>query len=653
MPNETIYDWGQAPPGPPSARRVDPRSWLVLSLSLGLLVGVAALALLWRPLPGLAGPLGTWGSHLEHWAKLAARLLLPSWFGAEARDYARFWAVIDGSERAAILWRAAAAGLAAVAPAALLASSMLRPRDGLIHLRGSRRFEGAKAVAELRARFAARAKRRPDHEIAPGVPWPGDQWTRHVLLAGGVGSGKSTAMKFLIDRVVRSGEQLLLFDPKSEFTIGWAQPEIIAPWDSRSLAWDVARDMRNVLDMRRFAAAMVRESHDPMWSNASRQLLVGLMVHLKKERGDEWGWRELAGLVALPQPELLCIMADCHPEAVRAVEKASVTSAGILINLSSFCAGIFDLARAWGAVPPQRRVSFVEWTLGRSPHRQLILQGHGAYGELTKSYVAGIVGTVAAIVNSVEMRDDHKRKVWLIADELPQMGEIPLLRSIFEVGRSRNFRCVVACQDFSQLEEIYSAPFVKALVSMCGTLVVGQMSPGETADALCKAFGAREVERASVSSSFQGGGASSARSTTLSFSREEIALYKPSELASRLGLTPDGLGVRLILFAGGDAFELDWPHFELREEREPHAPAPWTLGIAAAALPRLDAGELVASGAAPRGAHVVGREVDRDEIGVDEWELIGGDLLLADEPDSKPVDASEPPQAEPLPGGRS
>ena len=578
MSDKTIYDWGQAPPGPPSTKRVDPLGWLLASLFAGFVVLSLALLLLWRPFPGLPAPPGALSLHAEHWAKLLARMFVPGWFEAAAKAYGIFWLETTSAERAAILWRAGIALVLSVLPAFVLAKSFLRPRDGLIFLRGSRRFEGRAAVETLSSKLAERVASRPDHDIAPGVAYPADLWTRHVLVVGGVGSGKSTAMKPLIDRVVSSGEQLLLFDPKSEFTIGWARPAIMAPWDARSLAWDLARDMRNALDMRRFAAAMIRESQDPMWSNASRQLLVGLMIHLKEAQGFAWGWRELADLVALPQSELLPIMKRCHPEAIRAVEKASVTTAGILINLSSFCSSIFDLAEAWGEAPPERRVSFVEWTAGVSRHPQIVLQGHGAYAELTKSYVEGIVGIVSAIVNSVEMRDDPKRKIWFIADEFAQMGKIPV-RPLFEVGRSRGVRCVVACQDLAQLEEIYGAPMVKAIVAMSGTLLVGQMMQGDTAEALCKTFGTREVERANLSSSYQGAGGSANRSSTLSYNRDEIPLYKPSELASRLGLTADGKGVCLVLFTGGDAFELVWPHFAMREEREGHVPAPWTLGL--------------------------------------------------------------------------
>lgn len=579
MKENIVYDWGQAPPLAPSTLRVNPLGWIGASAGAGAVAAMLALALVWRPFPGLPLPVGALAEHMASWIELAAHAIWKTAFSYESQAYRKQWAEMARPEQIGLIWRCAIAIWASCMPAIFLAKPFLRPRDGLIHLRGSFRHEGAEATKRLVAALAARVKRRPDHEIAPGVAYSADMWTRHVLVVGGVGSGKSTAIKPLIEKIVEANEQMLLFDPKSEFTIGFKKPALLAPWDKRSLSWDIARDMRNQLDMRRFAATMIRESQDPMWSNASRQLLVGLMIYLKSTRGNDWGWMELRDLVALPQTNLLLIMKEWHPEAVRAVEKASVTTAGILINLSSFCAAIFDLAEAWGMVPPERRVSFVEWTQGRSRFPQIILQGHGAYADLTKSYVEGIVGIVSAMVNSVEMEDDPKRKIWFVADEFVQMGKIPV-RPLFEVGRSRGVRCVVACQDLSQVEELYGAPMVKALVGMCGTLLIGQTMQGETAEQLCKAFGAREVERANLSSSYGGAGGGPNRSTTLSFNRDEVSLYKPSELSSRLGLTPDGTGVKMILFTGGHAYELFWPHYQIRRERMGHVPAPWTLGFA-------------------------------------------------------------------------
>ncbi|WP_229217420.1 type IV secretion system DNA-binding domain-containing protein [Massilia forsythiae] len=569
---KTRHDLGAMPLVAPTAKRVGVSSWAFAGAALGAISGVGALALLWRPLPGLAAPPGELKEHAG-WAMrwLIHQAFAPA-FPDAAKGYASGLAGLAPAPKFALQWRACAAALCACLPAALLAPKMLKPRDGLTVLRGPARWEGDAAKTALRRRLAKRCAARPDHDLAPGIAYPADMWTRHMLVVAGTGAGKSTALKPLIEKVVKANERALIFDPKGEFTKGFGSPAILAPWDARSVAWDVAKDMRNIGDMRRLAAAFVKEAQDPMWSNAARQLLVGFMVYLKATRRDDWGWKELDAMSSAPHSDILPIMEEHHREAVRAVERASVTTQGILINLASFMSPVRDLAQAWGETPKSRRVSFVEWTHGRDERAQIILQGHGAYPDLAKSFLEGIVGVVAAIVNSVEMDDDPRRKIWFIADESAQMGKVPM-RPLFDVGRSRGVRCVIACQDLGQLEEIHGDKTVKAIVAMAGSILLGQMMPGETSEQLCKALGSREVERANVSASV---GAGSGRSTTLSFSRDEMPLYKPSELASRLGLTPDGRGVRMALCMGGDAYELFWPRFDIKNIRPAHVPAPWT-----------------------------------------------------------------------------
>lgn len=72
-------------------------------------------------------------------------------------------------------------------------------------------------------------------------------------------------------------------------------------------------------------------------------------------------------------------------------------------------------------------------------------------------------------------------------------------------------------QDFAQLEAIYGTAESKALISLCGTVVVGQTMIGDTAKALCDAFGAREVELRNVSTQ----GSDRGQSASVSFSRED------------------------------------------------------------------------------------------------------------------------------------
>lgn len=554
-------------------------AWLALSCALGLAAFLLAMAALWRPWLGHPAPPGELSYHFAQCLKALASFALPTFLGKEAAAYSDFLhkAAADGWAGEA-RWRLFVAAVCALVPACLFWRPCMSPRDGLIHLRGARRFEGAEARRELNKKLAARVRLRPDHEIAPGIPYPADLWTRHVLLVGGVGSGKSTVIRPLIDRIIKANEKLILFDPKGEFTAAFEEPALLAPWDSRSFSWDIGADMRNVGDMRRFAAALIKEGQDPMWANAARQLLVGFMIYLRESRGSLWSWAELADMLSTPQDDLLAIMWRYNREAVRAVERVSVTTHGILINLSAFCSPIYDLAAAWADTPPERRISFVDWVHNAGPaHRQIILQGHGSYPDLTKGCLEGVFGVISAIVNSAGIDDDPSRKLWIIVDEFAKAGRIPII-PVFEVGRSRGARCVVACQDFAQVEEVHGKEALKALVSMCGAILVGQVGQGETAEALAKALGSREVERQNVSTT-SGGSPGGTGTRTLSYNRDELSIYKPSELGSRLGLDAERGGVVMTLALEGNAYELFWPHFEMTAKRPAHKPAAWTLGL--------------------------------------------------------------------------
>ncbi|MBK6650352.1 MAG: type IV secretion system DNA-binding domain-containing protein [Betaproteobacteria bacterium] len=210
--------------------------------------------------------------------------------------------------------------------------------------------------------------------------------------------------------------------------------------------------------------------------------------------------------------------------------------------------------------------------------RQILLQGNGAYPELTRAYVEGIFSVISGIVNSVELDDDPKRKIWIVADEFAQMGKIPV-RPLFEVGRSRGVRCIVACQDFAQLEEVHGKEGTRALISMCGTLMVGRVGPGETAETLSKNLGTREVERTNLSVSFDGKAGASGPTTTQTYSRDSLALYVPAELAARLGEKPHLKGCVFAVAVQGKTYEVLWPYFNMPKHRKAHVPAPWTRGI--------------------------------------------------------------------------
>jgi hypothetical protein len=465
--------------------------------------------------------------------------------------------------------RAGLSGIAGLVSGLYIGWKMAEPRDALIYLTGRHFYDGKEAIK--RAEAECRIERDVSGDgilLHPEIRMSLDRESRHILIMGSVGSGKTQTLWHLLNQVIERGDRAIIYDNKGEFTSGIKKRALFAPWDARSFAWDIGRDCLDRHDAREFAARWIQENEkDPMWSNASRAILTGLIVYLQVQHGMQWGFRELADLIPEPLNRIAGIIAIHNPEGLRSVEEASKTTQGILINLSSSMSVIFDLAKAWGDVPSERRISLRKWLANKTKNKVLVLQGAANSADLTKAYVNAMISVVSAQVGSPSYPNNSGRRIWVFLDELPQIGKIEHLGPLLEIGRSKGVRVVIGTQNVSQLQEIYGDKRVEAWTSMIGTSIYGKMAGGASANWVSQRIGSKVVERPNhVISSNQGGYGSS-----ISYTRESIPLITPEHLQSKLGVINNHVRMLVDGFRDG-VYQVDYPFAEVQEYRATHVP---------------------------------------------------------------------------------
>lgn len=576
---------------PPTQKQ---RNWNDALTMGGLVFGATTIlstALLWK-LPGLGGPLPAF---LWNAKGMAAEALHPliGLFGATAQEHQAFMAQLPLATKLGMAWRATI-GLAAGGWLGFqTARSSAIPRDALIHHRGRRLLDGQEAIDD-----ALRATREEidgdardicilsDPKKKVFIPLSCDRMTKHILLFGGTGSGKTTALLPMIDQAVRENHRTLIWDIKGDFTAKYGPAEgfqqagrasVMAPWDARSIIWDIARDCETRQDARELAARLITASKDPMWSNAARQVLVGFIVSLQ-QRGIWWGWRDLAELLADPDDKkMAAIMRDCNPEALRIAEGADTTKSGIMINLVAFVSIVFDLAEAWGdaLVGDPRLFSFKEWLSNPDVEkRQVILKGSGQFSQLASSYAGSAIALMTAFINSDYFPNDSQRRIYFFLDEFPQLGKVDF-QPLVEIGRSKGVRVILGAQDINQIKKIYSPEDASALMSMCSTHLYCRVAPGDTVKMISEFVGKREVERPNYSTTVQDSG----RSVSHSYAREEIPVITESQLQTELGVRKSQRLVRSLLVGlGENALILEWPFPNIPDVAPAGVPAQWIFG---------------------------------------------------------------------------
>lgn len=521
------------------------------------------------------------------------------------------------------------------------------------HVRGRRRLQGE---AARKAWVKAEGENADGLHIHPCLPSiTKSRETRHILIFGGVGSGKTQTLLPLMRAARARGDRMLIFDNKGDFTPDFpsrrmpyngqeveVEDVIFAPWDSRAVPWAVAKDVSTLSAAREFAARMIVEpagSGNPMWVNASRQVLVTCLVELQSTRPGDWGFSNLVAGLTRPVDQLTEVAKRYFPEAVKALGdggQRNVTTDGIQINLMSYLSLIFDLARAW---PKPGIFSIRDWLSEKNKStKSVILQHTDEFKSLARAFNSAILELASQLINSPLIQESNTRRLWFFLDEFPQLGKVEAVFPLCEIGRSKGIRVVIGMQDIAQSKKIYGAELTEALLSMVGTHVVTRVSAGETANYITeKLVGEREVERLDVSTSsgtgrspgiFTAGGT---RTNSWKTVREPVMM--PSEIL-QLGPVP-GQGVKvLVLGVGEDALEVLVPftnpnHFRpasviadwTRYPSQPIAPAVATLEQEAAEAEAAVATPLLVTPTSPAVTPAVNPwadDIDGDEVGEDE-----------------------------------
>jgi type IV secretory pathway TraG/TraD family ATPase VirD4 len=468
------------------------------------------------------------------------------------------------------------------------------------HIEGPRFWKEPSEAAKKAQAFEARLVRSTGGGVRIGGyktkkgEWKGgvqisrDRETKHLYVIGKTGGGKTVAIKPLIQQAIERGDQLVIFDNKGEFT-EWLyestgrEPVLLAPWDSRSWAWDIGRDCRTSAQAVELAARFIPDGgNDPMWNLGSRAILTGLIKKLQAEQQDKWSWGDLAGLLDIPMSDVYGVMCQYHPEGKRAVEQledkggksVSKTTHSLLITMGNQVGPIYRMAEAWANVPKNRRFSVRDF-MTKQTAQVLVLQGSADYSQIATAYIQGVISLIRALINSPDFfeRKANEQGIWLILDEFPQMGKLEKIGQFLEIGRSKGIRVVFGLQDNSQMYAIYDDKEGRALMAQPQSFILAGVGDVDSIKWLQSKVGNRVVERHRRSASMQygGGGSISAQSQ-----RETEPVIREDEF--NIGLGNTGAGVRVLWYPGqGDLYKLELPFPSVKKVRPAVVPARWTL----------------------------------------------------------------------------
>lgn len=431
----------------------------------------------------------------------------------------------------------------------LFHGTMRRRRERALR---DRVITGTQVTTEKKLAKLAAGKAGP-HALAIGrVLIPAKLETRHMAMIGTTGSGKTTALRQLLDGIEARGEAALVYDTSGEFIAHYYRPErgdvILNPFDARCAFWTPFAEIAHPADAARIAHQFVTETgqHDnDVWLETSRILVANILRELWKQ-----GNPTLADLLAMFQistKEELKERLKGTSSARTFAEDADRATGSVLFMLAKAADLIQFLRVEDSGGKPFAFRDFIHGLDKRKGSRPWIFVPRKEdYFEASKPLLACWLECAASAVLGLSPSPD--RRIWFVLDELADLPRVDNLARLLPEGRKFGAAVVLTFQALGQMQHRYGPQIAESMLGCCNTKLFLQTIDSDTRQWASDAIGSQEVEIQTMTDALADG--DNDPRTTLGRIRRE----RPAVLESELRLPafegyllfPDGLPVARI-----------------------------------------------------------------------------------------------------------
>ncbi|WP_322099032.1 type IV secretion system DNA-binding domain-containing protein [Novosphingobium terrae] len=387
------------------------------------------------------------------------------------------------------------------------------------------------------------------------VPIPSRLETRHMAMIGTTGSGKTTALRQLLDGIEARGEAALVYDTSGEFIAHYYRPErgdiVLNPFDARCAFWSPFAEMKHPADADRIAHQLITETgqHDSdVWLDTSRILVANMIRALWRD-----GKCTLADLLHALQNRTKDDLKEwlATSSSARTFADDADRATGSVLFMLAKAADLIQFLRIEdsGGTPFAFR-DFIHGLDKRKGARPWIFVPRKEdYFEASKPLLACWLECAASAVLGLPPSPD--RRIWFVLDELADLPRVDNLARLLPEGRKFGAAAILTFQALGQMQHRYGPQIAESMLGCCNTKLFLQIIDSETRQWASQTIGECEVEIHTMTDALAEG--DDGPRTTLGVTRK----MRPAVLESELRLPkfegyllfPDGLPVARIKLA--------------------------------------------------------------------------------------------------------
>lgn len=368
------------------------------------------------------------------------------------------------------------------------------------------------------------------------VPVPRRIETRHFAFLGTTGSGKTTALRQMLDGIERRGEAALVYDTSGEFIAHYYNPArgdiILNPFDARCAFWTPFDEISHPADADRIARQLVSETSsqdDDVWLETSRILVANMIRSLWAEKN--CSLEALLEALQVKDKEQLKEWLG-HTSSARTFANDADRATGSVLFMLAKAANLIQFLKVEDE--GEDRFAFRDFIAkldeceGARPW--IFVPRKEDYFEASKPLMACWLECAASAV--LGLSPSPGRRIWFVLDELADLPRVENLARLLPEGRKFGAAIVLTFQALGQMRNRYGANIAEAMLACCNTKLFLQTVDQETRKWASETIGQCEVELRVATDTLSIG--SEVPRTTIATQRQ----FRPAVLESELRLAP-------------------------------------------------------------------------------------------------------------------
>lgn len=393
---------------------------------------------------------------------------------------------------------------------------------------GSSKILSTQEVAKLLKKFKQASK-----FYIGSLPLVKDSETKHFLVTGATGSGKTNLIDNLLPQVANICQNAVIIDQTGEMIAKYYDPNrgdiIFNPFDQRTSSWNFWADCASSIELERFARILFsfnrkKNGHnaDPFWEQSAEIVFLACVDYQKSHGG-------------LSVEQLCALINNSSVKSLQDKLKGSAAARYLEADSKSIASSILSVLTTntkplsyLSDLTAQKSFCLKAYFQNLNQGSWLFLATQPSARDLTLPLIACLVEL--AFSQLINLGINSRRRVWFVIDELAALGKLPALSILMADGRKYGACLLCGLQSLNQLYGSYGQYDGSTIFGQFGTNFFFRNNEPVIAKMVSNMCGVQTMLRQQKNTSF---GADEFRGgVSYSEQKERQSLIEYSDLAS-------------------------------------------------------------------------------------------------------------------------